>query len=87
MNVSILSFELDPFEDMLLYDPLQKVPKEIKILCNTFYRVAEVASVDTPETLINRADGTLYQVKQEKRNRAILAAALPLERSGGSGED
>ena len=37
--------------------------------------VAEVTVGDTPDSLINRADGALYRAKQEGRNRAILAAA------------
>jgi len=35
--------------------------------------VAEVALGDKPETLIERADGALYQAKQEGRNRATTA--------------
>lgn len=49
--------------------------------------VVEVAVGDTPETLINRADGAFCQAKQKGRNTAIFAAARPPERSGGPVED
>jgi diguanylate cyclase len=44
--------------------------------------IAEVILGETSEAMINRADGALYQAKQEGRNRTIIAAT-PLEKTGG----